>query len=235
MLIYKHLFTQDIHNRYKKATSNILETNPASCFQVYLQCNDFLTELISEDLHTAALRGKSQQISEKTLLPLVISFLQSLRDQTGPCCFGPAELQLWLVLRCIEEDGTEGGEGLPGPGGGQPAPGPHDADTVSFPQRQDHAEGHGPPAATVSSRGGPVLAGPCRALQPLHPAVRHGQNGLHPVPPLRRQQTWDQVSAVQRGGEDPCRVGRVGEINAWVTCLLMFVVTVRPVFQHEWG
>jgi len=42
-----------------------------------MQCNDFLTELISEDLHTAALRGKSQQISEKTLLPLVIYFLQS--------------------------------------------------------------------------------------------------------------------------------------------------------------
>lgn len=59
-----------------------------------MQCNDFLTELISEDLHTAALRGKSQQISEKTLLPLVIYFLQSLWDQTGPCCFGPAELQL---------------------------------------------------------------------------------------------------------------------------------------------
>ncbi|KAG7229008.1 hypothetical protein INR49_013241 [Caranx melampygus] len=65
----------------------------------------------------------------------------------------PCELQLQLSfgLRRVQEDGAVGGEDLPGLGGGQLASGPHQTHTVSFPQGQDQAEGHGATAATAAA------------------------------------------------------------------------------------
>lgn len=118
-----------------------------------LQCNDFLTEFITEDLHRVGLCGKlttSQQISENYGF-FNISSSPTIWEQTGPCCYCPDELQLSFGLWCVQEDGAVGGKDLPGLGGGQLASGLHQAHAVSFPQRQDEAEGHRASAAAVTA------------------------------------------------------------------------------------
>lgn len=150
MLIYKHLFTQDIHNRYKKGILIIKYIRNKSCFSCSGIYGNVMTlaEFISEDLHTPALRGKeaaSQQNSGNDAFSN-ISSSPTVWEQTSP-----AELQLSLVLWCVQEDGAVGGQDLPGPGGGQLASGPHQAHAVSFPQGQDQTEGHRASAAAVAA------------------------------------------------------------------------------------
>lgn len=127
-------------------------------------------------------------------------------EQTSPCCRCQAEFQLSLGLWRVEEDGAEGGEDLPGSGRGQLALGLHHPDAVALPQGQDQAEGGRARAGALPR--GRTFAFAGGALQPLDAAVGHGEDGLHALALLRRQQPRKQVPAVQRDGEDACEERR---------------------------
>lgn len=165
-----------------------------------LQCHNFLSEFITRTRWWR--RCVMKQLHHSQSANAKVSWVQLPGNKPVLCCGCPVELQLSLGLWCVQEDGTEGGEDLPGLGGGQLALGPHQAHAVSFPQGQDQAEGHRTSAGTAATTDSPVLAR--GALQPLDAAVGHGQDGLHSVTLPSGQQSWDQVSAIQRGSEDPC-------------------------------
>lgn len=134
------------------------------------KCNNILSVFLTEDLctrgHCAGDTAASQLMSGN------LSFLSSaVWEQSSSCCRCPSAPQLSLGLWCVQEDGAEGGEDLPGLGGGQLTLGPHQAHAVSFLQGQDQAEGHRASAATPLSGLASVLA--TGALQPLNTAVRH--------------------------------------------------------------
>lgn len=169
-----------------------------------LQCNDFLTEFITEDLHTEVLRGNNSCITANQWKLVSSTFPPVWLSGNKPVL---AELQLSFGLWCVQEDGAVGGQDLPGLGGGQLASGPHQAHAISFPQGQDQTEGHRASAAAATTSWAPVLTShrPPWALQPLDTAVRHGQDSLYSVTMLCSQQSWNQVSAIQRYSEDPCR------------------------------
>lgn len=112
-----------------------------------------------------------------------------------------------MSLRRVQEDGAEGGQDLSGLGGGEAASGPHQAHAVSFPQRQDQAEGHRAAAAAAVAPGDGSSSG-ARALQLLDATVGYGQDGLHAVALAGGEEARDQVAAVDWHGEDPCGAER---------------------------
>lgn len=160
-----------------------------------------ITTALTEDLRVLCVAKRQLRHGQRgENLSFSFSSSPTVWEQTSPCRCRWAELQLSLGLWRVQEDGAEGGEDLPGSGSGQLALCLHQPHAVSFPQRQDQAEGRWAPAWALPMGGAFALPG--GTLQSLDAAVGHGQDGLHPLALLCCQQPRNQVTSIQRDSED---------------------------------